>query len=156
MSIWLMKAAQGTGSLFLQSHRPFVGIDEDCIQEDYSRMCPEERTSLFMRLQQAGRQGMQYGLIKRTYDDFCFDMVPGDLIFLGVGEAGQFILIAVVEVLSRALFASEAPRQRRYVCPLWQGEGYPVPQWACSRRLEKLEKCTEAIKAILARPFCRT
>lgn len=153
MSIWLMKAARETGSLFLDSHRPFVGIDQDCIQGDYSRMSPEERTSLFLGLQRAGCQGMQYGAIKCVFDDFCFVMAPGDLIFLGVGEAGQFFLIAVLEVLSRAFFVSEAPRQRRYVCPLWQGERYPIPQWACSRRLEKLENCTEAIKVILARPF---
>lgn len=151
MSIWRLQTSQEHTQLFLNAEQAFVGIDEAGIEGDYSGISPAQRQALFLELQYSGAVGIQYGIVKRMFDDFCTVMQPGHLILLGQDSLAGFRLAAVLEVVSSAYYYCENPRQRRDVRLLWTGEPIHVPQWQSARRLEKLteEGSKELILALL-------
>lgn len=142
MNVWLMKTFKDWGNLFLTGPF-FVAIDEDGVDTDYGRLDYTQRTSLFSKLQQAGNSGIQYGLVKRFFDNFYEVMEPGDVIILGLGQRTQFYVTAVLRIVSAAYFhtsaVAELPRHRRNVEMLWRGGPFPVEEWGGARRLELLD-----------------
>lgn len=151
MSIWRLQTLQEHTQLFLNAEHAFVGIDEEGIEGDYSGISPAQRQALFLDLQYSGGGGIQYGLVKRMFDDFCAGMQLGHLILLGFDSLAGFRLAAVLEIESEAYYFCEIPRQRRDARLLWKGEPILVPQWQSARRLEKLteEGSKELILALL-------
>jgi len=148
-----MKTTELWGVLFLASSPPFAGIDEEGIDEEYGRLTAEERLALFNRLQFIGGRDIQYGLVKKFFDDFYNAMAEKDLIVLGTGDRVNFLVRGVLEVSGGADFApGRTPRHCRPVRPLWTGNPLSVPEWSWVRRLESVDSFQ--LYTELARVLC--
>lgn len=153
MNVWLMKTYKSWADQFLKALQPFVAIDEEGINTHYGSLSMEQRDRLFARLQRVGASGIQYGLLKRFFDEFYDCMAQGDIIILGTGQRTQFNTAAVLQVAGPVVYSDGvSPRHRRDVRIIWTGSPFPVPEWGFSRRLEhvnSLDRYSELVQVLV-------
>lgn len=140
-NIWLMKTYSEWAERFLNSNEPFVALDEDGVDGDYSALTNTQRQNIFNRMKEI--KDRRWGHIKRFFDEFYDVMQTDDIIVLGTGQKTKFLVTAILVIEGNVDYLksdnSWDSRHRRKVRILWKGDPFEFKKWGWANRLEKLD-----------------
>lgn len=130
---------------FTNTEAPFIGIDEQGVNQDYGTLNTQQRDNLFTSLEQNSSTTRRWASIKRYFNEFYDDLNVGDIIAVGVGQTSKFNVAAIVRITSGAYYVPSTNvddiRHRRNVEVIWIDTQNPLTrnEWGWSNRIAKMD-----------------